>query len=91
MDYRALAELVMMALLGLSGLVLAMGFSVKFFLAPVLKELFPGGRRGGEAPPAVHEARLADVEDRLDAMERSLERLVDAHRFDRQLSEPGDD
>lgn len=91
MDYRALAELVMMALLGLSTLVVAMGFSVKFFLAPVLKDLFPqGGSRRGVASDETH-LRLANVEDRLDGIEQSLQQLAEAERFDRQLGQPGDE
>lgn len=88
MDYRALAELVMMALLGLSALVVAMGFSVKFFLAPVLRDLFARSRGPSDLPPDAGTARLAHMEDRLDAIERDLGRLVEAERFDRQLSDP---
>lgn len=88
MDYRALAELVTMALLGLSGLVLALGFSVKFFLAPVLRDLFAKGRGQADLPPGAAAARLAQMEDRLDGIERELGRLVEAERFDRQLSGP---
>lgn len=87
MDYRALAELVLMALLGLSALVVAMGFSVKFFLAPVLRDLFATGRGRSDLPPGAA-TRLAHTEDRLDAIERDLGRLVEAERFDRQLSDP---
>ena len=91
MDYRALAELVMMALLGVSTLVVAMGFSVKYFLAPVLKDLLPReGHTRGVAPDA-SDRRLANLEDRLDGIERSLQQLAEADRFDRQLGRPSDE
>ena len=48
MDYRALAELVMMSLLGLSTLVFAVGLSVRLFLAPTLRELFGAKKDGPE-------------------------------------------
>jgi hypothetical protein len=85
MDYRALAGLVMMALFGLSTLVVAMGFSVKFFLAPVLKDLFPPRQAPGGLTPGAADTRLANIEDRLDAIERGLRQLTEAERFDRQL------
>lgn len=91
MDYRALAELVLMALLGLSALVVAMGFSVKFFLAPILRDLFASGRKPSHLPPGGAAGRLSHMEDRLDAIERDLGRLVEAERFDRQLSGPDND
>ena len=39
MDIRAIAELVMMALVGLSVLTIAVGFSVRMFLLPAMREL----------------------------------------------------
>ena len=87
MDYRALAELVMMSLFGLSTLVFVLGLSVRLFLAPTLRELF--GRRSSpqEMGPLVAE-RLARIEDRLDGIENGLDRLAAAKDFDRQLEGP---
>ncbi len=87
MDYRALAELVMMSLFGLSALAVAVGFSVRAFLAPTLRDLF--GR-----PPATPgerdllDARLHRLEDRLESIERSLDRIAAASEFDRRLGGP---
>ena len=39
MDIRAIPELVMMALVGLSVLTIAVGFSVRMFLLPAMREL----------------------------------------------------
>ena len=47
MDIRAIAELVMMALVGLSVLTIAVGFSVRMFLAPTMRELI--GRKNAGA------------------------------------------
>ena len=91
MDYRALAELVMMALLGASTLVVAIGFSVKFFLAPVLKDLLPSGRPTTRGPSEAADLRLANLEDRLDGIETRLRHLAEAERFDRQLGRREDE
>ena len=87
MDYRALAELVMMSLLGLSALVFAAGLSIRLFLAPTLRDLL--GRRGEQQDDArLVASRLTQIEERLDGIEGSLERLNAAESFDRQLGEP---
>ena len=87
MDYRALAELVLMGLLGLSVLIVALGFSVRAFLAPTLREIFDRLGRNRSGDPAIA-ARLERLEDRLSDIERGLERLDAAEQFDRQLQGP---
>lgn len=87
MDYRALAELVMMSLFGLSTLVFAAGLTTRLFLAPTLRELF-GRKMGQEGEQKLLVARLTQIEERLDGIESSLERLNAADDFDRQLSGP---
>lgn len=84
MDYRALAELVIMALLGLSTLFVAIGFSIRAFLAPTLRDLF------GKQPPDTKllSARLARLEERLDAIDDSLTRIEEKSDFDRKLEGP---
>ncbi len=84
MDYRALAELVMMSFFGLSTFVFAVGLSVRLFLAPTLKDVF-GGRRAEEADRRLTDGRLRLLEDRLDGIETTLERIADARDLDRQL------
>ncbi|NNF29705.1 MAG: hypothetical protein HKN73_20950 [Gemmatimonadetes bacterium] len=88
MDYRALAELVMLSLFGLSTLIFAAGLSIRLFLAPTLRELL--GRRGNQldARDKQLEAHLLRVEERLDLIEGSLDRLTSADEFDRQLKGP---
>ena len=88
MDYRALAELVMFSLLGLSTLVFAVGFSIRMFLSPVLRDLF--GRPSGTSPESTRllTERLGRLEDRLDQIEGSLERIEEAQSFDRKLEGP---
>lgn len=88
MDYRALAELVMMGLLGLSVLTVAVGFSVRAFLAPTLREIVERlgeGRR--DAGPIA--ARLDRLDERMAYLEEGLERLEATQSFDRQLEGPG--
>ena len=84
MDYRALAELVMMSLLGLSTLVFAIGLSVRLFMAPTLRELFAKS----PADDKLLVARITQLEDRLDSIDASLERIADKTDFDRKLEGP---
>ena len=84
MDYRALAELVIFALLGLSILSVAIGFSIRAFLAPTLRELF--ARPPQDAKLLV--ARLAHLEERLDSIEGTLGRIEEKSDFDRELEGP---
>jgi hypothetical protein len=87
MDYRALAELVMMSLFGLSTLVFAVGLSTRLFIAPTLRELF-GKDPGAAKDTPLLTAQLSRVEDRLETIERTLDRIHEAQRFDRQLEGP---
>ena len=84
MDYRALAELVMMSFFGLSAFTLAVGISVRVFLAPTLRDIFGRPSPGG-SDKRLLETRLQLLEERLDGIEGSLERIADARDFDRQL------
>ena len=84
MDYRALAELVIFGLLGLSILTVAIGFTVRTFFAPILRELF--GRPPQDAKLLT--ARLAQMEDRLESIEGSLGRIEEKTDFDRKLEGP---
>lgn len=87
MDYRALAELIMLSMIGLSVFVVAAGFSIRMFLAPTLRELF--GRKSAPVPEnSLLTARLSQLEDRLDSIDATLDRLADAQDFDRQLEGP---
>lgn len=87
MDYRALAELVLMGLLGLSAFVLAVGFSVRAFLAPTLREVFERLGKPQQGGVMVG-SRLDQMDERLSYIEQSLERLETAQKFDRQLERP---
>lgn len=84
MDYRALAELVMFSLLGLSVLAVAIGFSIRAFLAPTLRELFAKAPKDDR----LLAARITQMEDRLDSIDESLARLADKSDFDRRLAAP---
>lgn len=85
MDFYALSQLVGFALVGLAILTVAVGFSVRVFLAPTLRELF--GKR--DVPDGrLFAARLERLEERLDAIEHGLDRLAEAKDFDRQLGGP---
>ena len=87
MDYRALAELVMMSFFGLSAFAVALGFSIRVFLAPTLRELFGRPATPGEDQQLLN-ARLHQLEERLDSIEGALDRIAAASEFDRQLDRP---
>ncbi|MBT8487681.1 MAG: hypothetical protein HKN72_07865 [Gemmatimonadetes bacterium] len=84
MDYRALAELVLMSLFGLSVLCFTIGLSVRLFMAPTLRELFAKTPKDDK----LLAARIAQLEDRLDSIDASLERIADKTDFDRKLERP---
>jgi hypothetical protein len=86
MDYRALAELAMFSLLGLSVFVVAVGFTVRAFVAPTLREILGRGSPGEETRLLAE--RLGRIEDRLDGIESDLERVAEASEFDRRLEGP---
>jgi hypothetical protein len=88
MDYRALAELLMFGFLGLSVLTLCVGFSVRMFVAPVVREVVDrfGSTRSEERSLLL--ARVDAFEERLEVIEDGLDRLTAAREFDRQLEGP---
>ena len=63
MDIRALAELVMMALMGLSVLTIAIGFSVRMFLAPTMRELIARKYPVADQTQSPVGARIDNIED----------------------------
>lgn len=86
MDYRALAEFITTSLLAFSVLAIAMGFTVRVFIAPVLREIL-GSRRGVSDTDRMLPAQLTRLEERLDSIEHSLDEIHDARSFDRALQE----
>jgi Na+-translocating ferredoxin:NAD+ oxidoreductase RnfE subunit len=86
MDYRALAEFITTSILAFSVLVIAMGFTVRVFVAPVLREFLGNRRRSAEADRLLP-AQLARLEERLDSIEHSLDEIQDQRTFDRALRE----
>ncbi len=88
MDIRAIAELVMMALVGLSVLTIAVGFSVRMFLAPALRELRRLKSADADQGQMAVGARMDNIEDRLDSIESGINRLLATSEFDRQLEAP---
>ena len=87
MDYRAIAELIWMSFLGLSVFGLVVGFSVRAFIAPVVRDAMDRLGQGRSADQARSNIRLEYVESRLLEMESEVRRLSAASDFDRQLGE----
>lgn len=88
MDIRAIAELVMMALMGLSVLTIAVGFSVRMFLLPALRELRKLKSAEADQGQTHVGARIDHIEDRLDSIESGISRLLATSEFDRELEAP---
>ncbi len=84
MDFAALTELIMASLIGLSILSVAIGFSVRAFVAPTLRELFQKAPEDDK----LLASRITQLEDRLDSIDASLERIADKSDFDRKLEGP---
>ena len=91
MDYRAIAELVWFSLLGISILTLVAGFSVRVFLAPLLRELTRQLRSEADRERQLLAMRMEQVEERLSGMETGIARLTAAEDFHRRLEAPKDD
>jgi len=85
MDYRALGELIWFTLLGLSVMTLVVGFSVRAFLAPVVREVLERLRSDADRQQQLLGVRVERVEERLGEMETQLNRLAAAEEFHRQL------
>jgi len=91
MDIRAIAELVMMALVGLSVLTIAVGFSVRMFLLPAMRELRRLKSAEADQGQTQVGARIDHIEDRLDSIESGINRLLATSEFDRELEAPKPD
>ena len=81
MDYRALAELVMMSFFGLSAFCVALGFSIRVFLAPTLRELFAHPSAPTKDQQLLH-ARLHQLELEIRAHESILAGELEGGGFD---------
>lgn len=93
MDYRALAELIWFSFLGVSVFALVTGFSVRLFLAPVVREVLTALGQGRSEEQARLAARLELVEHRLESVEAEVRQVGAAEDFYRSLGggagEPG--
>jgi hypothetical protein len=87
MDYRALAELVWFALLGLTAFTAVSGLTLRFVLGPFLRELIDAYRERSRHLPEQVEVmeRLERLERHLVEMDAEIVELRDAGRMDRLL------
>lgn len=86
MDLRAVAELILMAMVGLSILTVSVGFTVRVFMGPILRDVAERLANKGKPDDGVVAARLDLLDDRLAALESGLERIEAAQDFERRLS-----
>jgi hypothetical protein len=88
MDYNGIAALVWFTLLGLAILTLVVGFSVRAFLAPVIREALGHLRSEADREQQLLGVRLEQLEERLAHMETGLARLDAAEEFRHRLRAP---
>jgi len=86
MDLRAVAELVLLAMVGLSILTISVGFTVRVFLGPVLRDVAERLATKAKPEDGAVAARLDLLDDRLAALESSVDRIEAAQDFERRLS-----
>lgn len=93
MDYRAIGELIWFAFLGISVFTVVMGFSVRVFLAPVVRDALVRSRSKADEEQRMLGVRMERVEERLEDIETRMHRLAAAEEFHRRLgsgeSDPG--
>lgn len=89
MNFEELGIFVLMVMVSLSILTIAVGFTVRVFLSPVLREAVErlGSRAGGNERTLA--ARLDRLDDRLASLEEGLERMEATQDFDRRLGTGG--
>lgn len=90
MDFRAIAELVWFAFLGLSVFTLTTGMVLRFVLKPLIHDVLEAYRDRSERmlEPTTAQ-RLARLEERFLDVDAEMDRLRSAAEFERQLT-PGD-
>ena len=86
MDIRAIAELVLMASVGVTMITVAVGFTARVFLAPLLRDAVERFANRPMRDDQLLVARLDQLDDRLAALENGLDRIEAAQDFDRRLS-----
>jgi hypothetical protein len=91
MNYGVLGEMIAITLVSLSVLVVAVGFSVRVFLGPVIRDVAQHLQRDAGSERAAAAMRMELMEDRLEGLERGMERLEESRSFDRQLGVPSGD
>jgi hypothetical protein len=85
-DFRAVAELVLMASVGVTMITVAVGFTVRLFLGPVLRDVADRFATRPSRDERALLSRLDQLDDRLSALENGVDRLEAAQDFDRRLS-----
>jgi len=85
MDYYALSELIVTTLLGLSVLAIALGFSFRVFLAPVVRDILGKRQSDSDREQQLLSVRLEQVEERLSGIETAVHRIAAVADFNKEL------
>lgn len=89
MPWDQLAYFFLMVGIALSILTVCVGVTVRLFLGPVLRDLAERMIARPRADDGPLTSRLAQLDDRLAALESGLERIEAAQDFDRRLGAVG--
>ena len=89
MDYFVIGQAALLGFVGLSILTVSVGLTVRIFLGPVLRDVAErlGNKRTTEEGALL--SRIAQLDDRLAALESGVDRIEAAQDFDRRLGTVG--
>lgn len=89
MPWDQLAYFFMMFFIGLSILTVCLGVTVRLFLGPVLRDMADRIGSRSKQDEGLLMSRIAQLDDRLAALESGVDRIEAAQDFDRRLGAAG--
>lgn len=89
MDYIELAQAALLGFVGLSILTICVGFTVRIFLAPVLRDVAERFATRPTRDESLLLGRIEQLDDRLASLESGIDRIEAAQDFERRLSTGG--
>jgi hypothetical protein len=88
-DYFELAQAALLGFVGLSILTICVGFTVRIFLGPVLRDVAERFASRPTRDEGLILSRIEQLDDRLTTLESGIDRIEAAQDFERRLSAGG--
>jgi hypothetical protein len=88
-DFFVLGQAALLGFVGLSILTVCVGFTVRVFLGPVLRDVAERLANKPTRDESLLLGRMEQLDDRLASLEGGIDRLEAAHDFDRRLATGG--